>query len=99
MPSYPMDKQNMIVAADMCFHNLRIIQMIKILENVIGIRIMCQLYHQDIEDIMSPKMHEIHLLQKLMIELWINFEMILQEQSFFLDHNEHVCFCDWLIVT
>jgi hypothetical protein len=57
MPSYPMDKQKMIVAVTMDFITsfMRIMQMIKILENVIGIRIMCRLYHQDIEDIMSPQ--------------------------------------------
>jgi hypothetical protein len=71
MPSYPMDKQKMIVAVTMDFITsfMRIMQMIKILENVIGIRIMCRLYHQDIEDIMSPKMQEIHPLRKLMIGL------------------------------
>jgi hypothetical protein len=97
MPSFPLDKQKMIVATTMCLHNF-------IRENNAQdkdfygcdwVLIMCPLYRQDIQDIFI--MQEIHQLRNLTIGPWIDFGMILHGQSFLLDHHEHVSMVIWFM--
>jgi hypothetical protein len=85
----PEGEAKMIVAATMCL-SVRTIMWIKILENLIRMRIMSPLYLGGTESILVRTL-AIHQLHCLMIGIWINSMMTLLEHFFFLGHHDYIC--------